>query len=665
MWRLLPPFLPIASLALCFIVMVPLAHSQYFVNDKVVGVQLFHWKFTDIATECTEFLGPNGFSFVQTSPVQAHIDSPADETGVKYHWWNIYQPLSYNIGNRLGTQAEFENMVTACRKAGVDVIVDVVINHMACGGLFGDGGFGTSAAWSSADHDESFPDASYNSSHFHDSYSVASCCGYDSDQEVWNMRLAGLVDLATERNDVRNIIAAFLNALVSSGVVGFRVDAAKHMPLADITAIFSQVHDNYRGMRPFVSLEVNIAFSSDNTYKNYSSVGRILNYDYAEQVGQAFRLTNNMATATSITANLDSGAASQTTVSEEHSVVFVENHDTERDWKGNKWYALSRLGGMAYKNAVAYSILYPWGIPIVHSGYNFQFKDVDKQDPFTAPVNGTGYNLPVGTITDNMCPPAWSCQHRWSEVFPLVNIRNHIGLSSSAFLRSSGTNPKNPMAIYWGVFGKAFVFIGTTSSSKNVSIATGLPPGTYCNAVYSYASNSSKSCVAWPGVVLSNEEPMSYVVDEWGKTNVAIYDNHKSWVVALSTLPNGQLSLVSPNNSKHRATVTFKVTTQTMIGYGDSVYVTGDFNNWDMCNAVPCTRSARNNVWTCTAVVANNWDYQYKPIHFGSASGTACTAAQWAPGSSADFNAGSASSYTVYYTWKALAMTEIGTLSRE
>jgi hypothetical protein len=180
-------------------------------------------------------------------------------------------------------------------------------------------------------------------------------------------------------------------------------------------------------------------------------------------------------------------------------------------------------------------------------------------------------------------------------------------------------------------------------------MATGLPPGTYCNAVYSYASNGQ--CVAWPGVVLSNKEPMNYIVDEWGKTNVAVYDDHKSWVVALSTLTNGQSSLVPPNNNKQRVTVTFKVT-HTMIGYGDSVYVTGDFNNWDTCNAVPCTRSSRN-VWTCMAVVANNWDYQYKPIQFGTASGIACTAALWAPGSGADFNAGSATSYTVYYTWKA------------
>jgi hypothetical protein len=35
-----------------------------------VGVQLFQWPFADIAKECVDFLGPNGYAFVQTSPVQ-------------------------------------------------------------------------------------------------------------------------------------------------------------------------------------------------------------------------------------------------------------------------------------------------------------------------------------------------------------------------------------------------------------------------------------------------------------------------------------------------------------------------------------------------------------------------------------------------------------------
>lgn len=38
-----------------------------------VGAQLFQWPFSDIAKECKEFLGPNGYAFVQTSPVQGTV----------------------------------------------------------------------------------------------------------------------------------------------------------------------------------------------------------------------------------------------------------------------------------------------------------------------------------------------------------------------------------------------------------------------------------------------------------------------------------------------------------------------------------------------------------------------------------------------------------------
>ena len=36
-------------------------------------VHLFEWSWSDIATECTTFLGPKGFAAVQISPPMEHI----------------------------------------------------------------------------------------------------------------------------------------------------------------------------------------------------------------------------------------------------------------------------------------------------------------------------------------------------------------------------------------------------------------------------------------------------------------------------------------------------------------------------------------------------------------------------------------------------------------
>src|SRR5919197_2674446 len=90
-----------------------------------VFVHLFEWKWTDIATECETVLGPAGFHAVQVSPPQEHSIVPSHD------WSERYQPVSYSIErSRSGTGAEFASMVNRCKAAGVDIIVDAVINHM-------------------------------------------------------------------------------------------------------------------------------------------------------------------------------------------------------------------------------------------------------------------------------------------------------------------------------------------------------------------------------------------------------------------------------------------------------------------------------------------------------------------------------------------------------
>ena len=88
-----------------------------------VFVKLWEWNYVDIALECQEFLGPNGFDGVQVSPVTEHILGP--------QWWTKYQPVSFSLTSRSGSMEDFSAMVKACRAAGVQVIVDLIINHIA------------------------------------------------------------------------------------------------------------------------------------------------------------------------------------------------------------------------------------------------------------------------------------------------------------------------------------------------------------------------------------------------------------------------------------------------------------------------------------------------------------------------------------------------------
>ena len=62
--------------------------------------------------------------------------------------------------------------------------------------------------------------------------------------EVQNCELVDLSDLKTESQYVRDKLAGYLNDLISLGVDGFRVDAAKHMPVGDLQASVRQLNGN-------------------------------------------------------------------------------------------------------------------------------------------------------------------------------------------------------------------------------------------------------------------------------------------------------------------------------------------------------------------------------------------------------------------------------------
>ncbi len=167
-----------------------------------VFVHLFEWKWTDIASECENVLGPLGYRAVQVSPPQEHILQPG------FPWWQRYQPVSYSIErNRSGSGAEFTQMVQRCRTAGVDIYVDAVINHMTAGS--GTGSNGTVYT-------------KYNYPGLHtqsDSHSPCTVNNYQSPANVQDCELLGLADLHTGRSEVRQRIADYLIGLVR---VGFR-----------------------------------------------------------------------------------------------------------------------------------------------------------------------------------------------------------------------------------------------------------------------------------------------------------------------------------------------------------------------------------------------------------------------------------------------------------
>ncbi|TLQ46416.1 carbohydrate-binding module family 20 domain-containing protein [Streptomyces marianii] len=394
-------------------------------GTKDVTAVLFEWRFDSVAQACTGTLGPAGYGYVQVSPPQEHI--PGGQ------WWTSYQPVSYRIAGRLGDRAAFTSMVDACHAAGVKVVVDTVINHMAAGNGTGTGGssytkYGYPGLYSAPDMDDC----------------TAQITDYRDRANVQNCELVGLADLDTGEEYVRDRIAGYMNDLLSLGVDGFRVDAAKHMPAGDLAAIKARLGNPAAYWKQEAIHGAGEAVQPDE----YLGNGDVQEFRYARDLKRVF-LNENLA----YLRNFGEGWGYMTSGK---SAVFVDNHDTERGGD-----TLTYKNGADYTLANVFMLAWPYGAPDVHSGYEWSDKDA-------GPPNG-------GTV--NACySDGWKCQHAWREISSMVAFRNVARGQGVTNWWDNGAD-----AIAFGRGDKAYVAVNHETSALTRTFQTSLPAGDYCD----------------------------------------------------------------------------------------------------------------------------------------------------------------------------------------
>ena len=244
---------------------------QYENGQKGAIVELFGWPFDDIAEEC-EFLGNAGYMAVKVFPASESILTfDTVENGELNPWWFLYQPVSYRLHSRMGDKKQFKNMIDTCRKHGVRVYSDAVINHMAGNGndMYADhrnnvgscvhwgpkAGSAGSPWWTTGWQYENnaytgirpgleFPSVPYTASDFHCERALNSWTDGNILNYGW---LTGLTDLNTEKEYVQQRIADYITDMLSMGVSGIRVDAAKHISPLGLAQIFKKLKNNLGG----------------------------------------------------------------------------------------------------------------------------------------------------------------------------------------------------------------------------------------------------------------------------------------------------------------------------------------------------------------------------------------------------------------------------------
>jgi len=458
-------------------------------------VHLFEWRWDDVALECETFLGPNGYASVQISPPNEHVVLPEHQ----FPWWQRYQPVSYRLTSRSGDRTQLVRMIRRCHAAGVKVYADAVINHMA--GV--DQGIG-SAGSSFTKHN--YPGI-YTAQDFHTCRRGIE--NYQDRVEVTNCELVGLADLNTGSPQVQQRLADYLKELVSLGIDGFRIDAAKHISATDLQAILGRLTlgrlTQAIATKPFIYQEVIDPGTEAVKKIEYYNNGNVLEFEYGRRVGEAFAGFEGQHLA-----QLETLGESWGLVPADKAVVFIDNHDKQRGHGGGGNY-LTYKSGKLYDLANVFMLAHPYGYPQVMSSYAFDSTD---QGP---PADAQGKTRPVFINGKSTCFDVWICEHRRRAIAQMVGFRDAVGTAPLTDWWSDGSNQ-----IAFGRGDRGFVVINRSDTPLTRTFQTQLPPGTYCNILQSRRSSKGTGCTAPENTEAGSTANTALVVDQQGHVTVAI-----------------------------------------------------------------------------------------------------------------------------------------------
>ncbi|HEX2144239.1 MAG TPA: carbohydrate-binding module family 20 domain-containing protein [Glycomyces sp.] len=411
-------------------------------GDSILN--MFEWTWNSIAAECAGPLADSGYTYVQTSPPQEHILGGDTTPGEENAWYIHYQPVSYAIESRLGTRAEYADMIAACEANGIGVIADVVINHMAAGSATE-----TRRGWNGSEYRQfHYPDAGYDASDFHNTGSAyCEIDNYQDRAEVQTCHLVGLNDLDTSQTDVRETIAAYLEDLMSLGVSGFRVDAAKHLSANDLGAIMDLVDGD-----PYIVQEVIGASGEPITEAEYTGIGDVQEFSYSYDLknhingGSEARHLTGLGTSWGYTSPAG---------------VFVANHDTER---GS--LTMSYKDGQDYLLGEAFMLAHPFGTPASYTGYAF------ANSHAAPPLNSDGSVVDVDCGND-----AFTCIHRSPYMRGMAGFR--AATAGEALVNSWGAGD----ALAFGRGDSGHAVVNASGSSITQMFTTSMPDGSYKDVI--------------------------------------------------------------------------------------------------------------------------------------------------------------------------------------
>lgn len=199
-------------------------------------------------------------------------------------------------------------------------------------------------------------------------------------------------------------------------------------------------------------------------------MGAVTEFKFSEELGNAFRGNNQLKW-------LINWGPAWGLLPSEHALVFVDNHDNQRDGGAVLNYKTPKQ----YKMATAFKLAYPYGITRIMS--SFDFNDRDQPAPSTA---DGGIQSPVFDAETGACTNGWVCEHRWRQMYNMIEFKNEV---RGTGLNDWWDNGDNQIAFCRG--GSGFIAFNGNNYDMGVWLQTCLSEGYYCDVISGSKINGS------------------------------------------------------------------------------------------------------------------------------------------------------------------------------
>ena len=185
------------------------------------------------------------------------------------------------------------------------------------------------------------------------------------------------------------------------------------------------------------------------------------------------------------------------------AVVFLENHDTQRDG------GIGYRHGSVFRLANVWMLAQPYGYPSIMSSYAFAPGPGGRDIGPPSNTAGETNDVTCAASLETAVIGEWVCEHRDPSIARMVAFRRAVAGTDITGWWDNGAN-----AIAFSRGDKGFVAINRESTAVAATITTGLAAGTYCDVLTGGRAGSGTACV---GTSVAVRRGWQRAVDAWSE----------------------------------------------------------------------------------------------------------------------------------------------------